>query len=110
MPKRIKVDEAKLIKMVKSGVAQKEIMKQFGFKNVTQLKNAYANAAMAKGMIPKLAGGRGGRPKKELNREVKVGVRGSLIIPRKLAEELGIRKGDAFEARKSKSGLSLKKV
>jgi len=39
-----------------------------------------------------------------------VGVRGSLIIPRKLAEELGLRKGDAFDVRKSKSGLSLKKV
>ena len=110
MPKKIKVDEAKLIKMVKSGVAQKEIMKQFGLKTATQLKNAYANAAMAKGMIPNLAGGRGGRPKKELSRQVKVGVRGSLTIPRKLAETLGLGVGDVFEVRRSRSGLSLKKT
>ena len=110
MPKRIKVDEEKLIEMVKDGAVQKEIMKQFGFKNVTQLKNAYANAAMSKGMIPKLAGSRSGRPEKEVSRQVKVGARGSLIIPRKLAATLGLRAGDVFEVRRSKSGLSLKKI
>lgn len=109
MSKRIQVDEEKLIKMVKGGLAQKEIMKQFGFRNVTQLKNAYANAAMSKGMIPKLSGSRGGRPKKEVSRQVKVGARGSLIIPRKLSQTLGLGVGDVFAVRRSKSGLSLKK-
>ena len=49
MPKRIKVDGKKLAKTIKDGTPQAEVMKKFGFKNVTQLKVAYANVLMETG-------------------------------------------------------------
>lgn len=110
MPRKMKVDYAKLLKMVKDEVAQKEIMDKFGFKNSTQLKNALANAAMEKGLLPKLVGGRGGGSKPAVSRRVKVNSRGSLVVPKKLTEVLGLGSGEEFEVRKSKAGLSLKKV
>jgi hypothetical protein len=110
MAKRMKVDNKKLLKLLKDGVPQSEIMAKFGFKNSTQLKTAVANAAMEADLIPKLIGGRGGAAVKAVNKTVKVNSRGSLIIPKQLAEFYGLRVGDSFEVRKSKAGLSLKKA
>jgi hypothetical protein len=50
MAKKIEFEAKRLLKMVKDGVAQSEIMKKFGFNTSTQLKVAYTNA---------LDGGRG---------------------------------------------------
>lgn len=110
MAKRMKVDYKKLMKLVKDQVPQAEIMAKLGFKNVTQLKNALANAAMEEGMIPQLVGGRGAGKSKEISREVKVNSRGSLIIPKQLIEAMGLKVGNKFEVRKSKAGMSLKKA
>ncbi|MBU0516833.1 MAG: AbrB/MazE/SpoVT family DNA-binding domain-containing protein [Proteobacteria bacterium] len=110
MPKRIIDFFKNLLRDLKKGVPKDQLMKKYGFKTSTQLKTAIANAAMAQGIIPELAGGRGGLQAKEVSRKVKVNSRGSLIIPKQLAEKYGLKVGDTFEVSKSAAGLSLKKV
>lgn len=108
MPRKMDIDYKQLMKMVKEGTPQNEIMENFGFKTSTQLKVAIANAAMEEGMLPQLAGGRataGG----EVSNVIKVNKRGSLVIPKKLVESLGIAMDEEFEVRKSAAGLSLRK-
>ena len=108
MAKKIEFDAKRLIKMVKDGVAQSEIMKKFGFNTSTQLKVAYTNALMEAGEIPEIQSPRGGKPAGGVKKEVAVSKRGSLIIPKELIEELGFKVGDLFLARKTKVGISLK--
>src|SRR5512136_2839744 len=110
MPKRKVVDHAKLIKMVQDGIAQVDIMKKFGYGTSTQLKVAYANALIQSGQAPAIMGGRGGAKAKKAVKEVKVGKRGSIIIPAEMVVELGIGAEDRFTIRKSKSGVALKRV
>jgi hypothetical protein len=111
MPKRKVVDHAKLIKMVQDGAAQADIMKKFGYGTGTQLKVAYANALIQSGQVPGIAGGRGSEGKaKKAVKVLKVGKRGSIIIPAEMVSELGIGAEDKFTVRKSKAGVSLKKV
>jgi len=107
--KRVEIDNQKLLDLAKKGIHQNEIMKQLGIKTSTQLKVAYANALMEAGTAPKLQGGRGGGASGEVSKEVVVGKRGSIIIPRALVEELGLKEGEGFAVRKSKSGLTLSK-
>ena len=110
MPKRKVVDHAKLIKMVQDGVNQADIMKKFGFGTATQLKVAYANALIQSGQAPAIQGGRGAGKKAKEAKVVKVGKRGSIIIPADMVSELGIGADDSFTVRKSKSGVALKKI
>ena len=56
-----------------------------------------------------IAGGRGGAATGGAN-EVTVGKRGSVIIPKPMAEGLGIAVGDKFSVRKTKVGIALKKI
>jgi len=109
MPKRKVVDHKKLIKMVEEGVPQADIMKKFGYGTATQLKVAYANALIQSGQVPGIAGGRGAGKAEKAVKEVKVGKRGSIIIPAELVQDLGISAEDRFTVRKSKSGVALKK-
>lgn len=108
MAKRLDIDNGKLLEMIKSGADNKDIMDQFGFKTITQLKNAYANAAMDAGMIPSLAkpgkAAKGDGPSKE----IAINKRGSLTLPKALCEDLGFKEGDTFLVRKSRAGVSLK--
>jgi hypothetical protein len=110
MPKRKVVDHSKLIKMVQDGVAQADIMKKFGLGTATQLKVAYANALIQSGQAPEIKGGRGAGKKEKASKEVKVGKRGSIIIPAEMVSEFGIGAEDKFTVRKSKSGVALKKI
>lgn len=109
MPKKKAVDSKKLIKMVKDEKPQPEIMEAFGFKTSTQLKNAYMNALVEAGEIPPIKSGRGAA-KPTISNEVSVGKRGSIIIPRGLVEDLGFVENDRFLVRKTKAGISLKKL
>ena len=109
MPKKKSIDGAKLIKMVEDKVPRTEIMKKFNIKTSNQLTVAYARAQMEAGKIPEIAGGRGGTTTVSAN-EVTVGKRGSVIIPKDMAEGLGIAVGDKFTVRKTKAGISLKKI
>lgn len=110
MPKKKKVDSDKLVKMIKDGVAQPEIMNTFGFKTSTQLKVAYANALMASGEVAAIKTGRGKATAKEVSKDVAVGKRGSLIVPKALVADLGFQEGDGFLVRKTKAGISLSRT
>ncbi len=109
MPKKKVVNEKKLIKMINDEKAQPEIMRAFGFKTSTQLKTAYMNALVAEGAVAGIKRGRG-RANPTISNEVNVGKRGSLIIPKNLVQELGFVENDKFLVRKTKSGISLKKL
>jgi hypothetical protein len=110
MAKKKEVDGKRLVKMVKEGAAQSDIMKKFGFNTSTQLKLAYANALMEAGEIPEIQSPRGGKPSGGVKKEIAVSKRGSLILPKELIEELGFKVGDFFLARKTKVGISLKLI
>ncbi len=110
MAKKREIDNAGLLKMVKDGVNQSEIMDHFGFKTSIQLKVAYANALMESGEAPEIKGrGRTGKPR-PVKTEVRVNARGSLILPKALVESFGIPAGEKFEVTKKGSTLQLKKV
>lgn len=109
MPKRKKVDNAKLVKMVKDGVAQKKIMQSFKFTNSTQLKVAYANALMETGAAPGIAKPSAAKAKKAAKKEVKVTKRGSISVPKDMISTMGFKEGDTFNVRKTKAGISLSK-
>jgi hypothetical protein len=108
MPRRKIVDHSKLVKMVQEGAAQADIMKKFGYSTSTQLKVAYANALMQTGQAPAIKGSRKAEPKAKKEKLVKVGKRGSIIIPAEMVAGLKIGKAEKFSVRKSKSGISLK--
>lgn len=110
MAKRNKIDTKELLKMVKDGVEQTKIMEQFSFKSSTQLKIAYANALMESGEAPQIKGSGKRAEKKPLNIKIKVNKRGSLTISKKMIENMKIEIGTTFEAKKTASGIQLKKV
>ena len=109
MAKIKSIDSEKLVKMVEAGVLRSEIMKKMNIKTSNQLTIAYARAQIEAGKIPQIAGGRGAAVSKNSN-EVTVGKRGSVIIPQKLAEGFSIAIGDRFSVRKTKTGITLKKI
>ena len=109
MPAKKNVDFKKLIKMVESGTHQKEIMKAFGFKTAAQLKNYYLSALMDVGQAPKLRSDRSSKAAAP-PKETFVNKRGSLIIPKAIVAEMEFSEGDKFLVRKTKSGISLKKL
>jgi ABC-type methionine transport system ATPase subunit len=109
MPKKKAFDAKKLIKMVKDEVHQQKIMKAFGFKTSTQLKNAHYRALVEAAEIPGIVGGRGAG-KAEKVKLLGVGKRGSIIIPAEKVSELGIGKDEKFTIRKTKAGIALKKA
>jgi hypothetical protein len=109
MPKKKALDAKKLIKMVKDGVQQQEIMKAFGFRTGALAKAAHYRALVETGEITGLVGGRGpGKAAKA--KPIGVGKRGSLIIPAEKVTELGIGAKDKFTIRKTRAGIALKKV
>lgn len=110
MAKKKKVDGKKLIEAIKKGTDQKEILKKFGFANSTQLKVAYTNALMEDGKVPEIKASAKGKATGKGKNEIKVNKRGSLIVPAQIAQALGYKQGDAFQIRKTKAGVALKKV
>jgi len=86
------------------------LVQKFGFKTSTQLKMAYLNAAMATGIVPEIKSGRSGSEEGSVPKEITDNKRGSLSVPKKLIENLGFKEGDIFETKKTKAGISLKKI
>jgi len=109
MPAKKKVDYAKLIKMVKSGTPQSEIMKAFKFNTAIQFKTHYLSALIETGTIPEVKTGRA-ISKSTPAKESVVNKRGTLIISKELVEEMGFAEGTTFTVRKTKAGISLKKI
>ena len=108
MPKKKAIDAKALIKMIDGEIPQVDIMAKFGFKNSSQLKVAYANALMETGKAAKIKTGRKAKP--VVDTKVAVNKRGTLVIPKAVIESFGLTEGAAFEAKKTKAGITLKKV
>ena len=109
MPKKKAIDAAKLIKMVKAGTTQFQIMKKMGLKTSSQVRAAYLSALIAEGKVPAIKGGRSAG-KGDKVKEVGVGKRGSIVISKELVESFGIGATDKFTVRKTKAGIALKKA
>ena len=109
MPARKKVDYTKLLKLVESGKHQAEIMKELAFKTTTQFKNHYLSALIEAGKAPEIVTSRASK-KSAPAKEAFVSKRGSVVIAKGLIEEMEFAAGDKFAVRKTKSGISLKKL
>jgi len=109
MPAKKKVDYKKLLKLVESGKHQAEIMKVFAFKTAAQFKNHYLSALMKSGKAPEIKTSRTST-KSAPAKEASVSKRGSVVIAKGLIGEMGFAEGDKFAVRKTKSGISLKKI
>ena len=109
MPAKKKVNYKKLLEAVKSGKNQSEIIKEFKFNTAAQFKNHYLEALMKSGEAPEIKTGRASK-KSEPSTEVLVSKRGSVVINKGLIADMGFREGDKFSVRKTKSGISLKKL
>ena len=110
MPKKKAVDSKKLIQMIKQGFPRPEIMEAFGFKTSTQLNTAYMSALIEQGEVPEIVSGRGKATKAKVSNEAKVRKSGSIIIPKGLVEDMRFVQNDKFLVRKTKSGISLKRL
>jgi len=104
-----KVDYTKLLKLIESGKHQAEIMKEFAFKTAAQFKNHYLSALMKAGKAPKIQTSRASS-KAAPAKEAVVSKRGSVVISKALIGEMGFAEGDKFTVRKTKAGISLKKL
>jgi hypothetical protein len=109
MPTKKKVDYKKLLEAVQSGKPQAEIIKQFKFNTATQFKNHYLAALMESGQAPAIQTTRADA-KAATVKEASVSKRGSVVISKTLISEMGFAEGDQFAVRKTKAGISLKKL
>ena len=109
MPAKKKVDYKKLLEMVESGKHQAEIMKELAFNTAAQFKSHYLSALIEAGKAPEIKTGRASK-KSAPAKEAFVSKRGSVVIAKGLIEEMGFAVGDNFAVRKTKSGISLKKL
>ena len=109
MPVKKKVDYKKLLKAVQSGKPQAEIIKQFKFNTAAQFKNHYLQALMKAGKAPEIKTARASA-KAAPAKEAFVSKRGSVVISKGLISEMGFAEGDTFAVRKTKAGMSLKKL
>ena len=112
MPRKKEVDGEKLIKAINSEAPSTEIMAQFGIKTSAQLKALYHDALVEQGKINGIVSARskGGALAGQKSTDLTVSKRGSLVLPRRIVDEMGFMIGDSFKVRKTKSGLSLKKL
>ena len=109
MPAKKKIDGAKLLKLVESGKLQSEIMKELKLNTAAQLKAHYLDALMKAGKAPQIKSGRG-KATAAPSKETMVSKRGSVVISKAMIAEMGFKEGDKFSVRKTKSGISMKKI
>ena len=109
MPRKKVFDAKKLVKMVRDETHQKEIMKTFGLKTPAQVKAAYYRALVESGEVPGIKGGRAAG-KSNAGKVVRVGKRGSIIIPKELVAEMGLGAKEKLSVRRTRAGIALKKV
>ncbi len=109
MPKKKIVDLDKLLKAIESEVPAKEIMSKFDIKTSGQLKALYLDALVARGQAAAIPG-RSGKAADAAREDITVNKRGSLIVPKEVVTEMGFKVGDLFSVRRTKAGVSLKKL
>lgn len=83
--------------MQRQGKPSKEIMQQFGFKSLGPLKVAYMDALMALDKVPSI---KKRTREKKVNNIVGINSRGSLVIPKKLVNALGLDETALFALEK----------
>ena len=108
MPKKKRVNLDQLFEAIEKGMSSKEIMKKFEIKTSAQLKSLYLDALVYKGQARGIIG-RAGRGADD-SKSIMITKRGSLVIPKEMVEEFGFKVEDAFTVRKTKAGISLKKI
>lgn len=108
MPRKKRlVEHNALLQAVEMGLTKSQIMEKFGIKSQAAFKVAYFDALVALDKIKNIEKGRGSE---KVDNKISVNSRGSLVIPKKLVDSLGLSEADIFEVVKNGTGLLLKKV
>jgi AbrB family looped-hinge helix DNA binding protein len=107
VPRKKLVEHNALLQAVEMGLPQADIMNKFGIKTSADLEKAYFNALVALGKIEDI---NKRRKSKSVDYKVSINSRGSLVIPKKLVDALGLNEADTFEVTKNGNGLLLKRV
>jgi len=101
------VEHNALLQAVEMGMTKDAIMEKFNFKSMPELKMAYYDALVA---LDKIKDVKKGQKLKKVDNKVSINSRGSLVIPKKLVDDLDLGEMDTFKVVKSDSGLMLKTV
>jgi hypothetical protein len=97
MPKRKVIDNKDLLRDIKEGIPQKELLKKYGFKTPISLKMAQLKALEEEqGIIPIKGAGRT-KKDKPVETKIQVNKKGTLSIPKILTELMYLKPGDTFE-------------
>jgi bifunctional DNA-binding transcriptional regulator/antitoxin component of YhaV-PrlF toxin-antitoxin module len=107
MPRKKLVEHNALVQAIEMGTSKQELMEKFGYKSPSALKVAYVNALIA---LNKVSSVNKERVVKKVDNKIQINSRGSLVIPKKLVDSLGLDESDVFKVEKNGSGLYLKKV
>ena len=99
------VDHNALIQAVEAGLLKQELMQQFGYKTFGALKIAYLDALLALDKVPAV---NAKHREKKVENVVGINSRGSLVIPKKLVDALGLDKNTLFRVVKDGTDLTLK--
>ena len=100
-------EASKLIKMVKKGVPDKEIMQKLGIQTKSSLRKMYYDALVEAGKIKDIITEReaGGR------KTLKITKRGTLLLSKALViDKFGFNEGDRFSVLKRKDSIILRKM
>lgn len=104
MAKKKLVEHNALLQAIEMGMTKTVIMEKFNFKSLQELKMAYYDALVA---LDKIKDVQKGRKPKKIDNKVSVNSRGSLVIPKKLVDDLDLGEMDTFKVVKTSSGLML---
>ena len=99
------VDHNALVQAIEMGQPKQAIMQKFGYKSLGALKIAYLDALVALEKVPDV---KKGSKEKKVDNVVGINARGSLVIPKKLVDALGLDQNALFLVEKEGSGLRLK--
>lgn len=101
------VEHNALLQAVEMGLSKDAIMEKFNIKSLQELKVSYFDALVA---LDKIKDVKKGHKAKKVDNKVSINSRGSLVIPKKLIDNLDLGEMDTFKVVKSDSGLMLQTV
>ncbi|BBO78888.1 hypothetical protein DSCW_63050 [Desulfosarcina widdelii] len=101
------VEHNALLQAVEMGMRKEAIKEKFNFKSLQELKVAYYDALVA---LDKIKDVKKGRKPKKVDNKVSINSKGSIVIPKKLIDELDLGDMDTFRVVKGDTGLILETV
>jgi len=101
------VEHNALLQAVEMGMTKEAIKEKFNFRTLQELKLAYYDALVA---LDKIKDVKKGHKPKKVDNKVSINSRGSLVIPKKLIDDLDLGGMDTFKVVKNDSGLILETV